>query len=62
MISGQHADKGWIGELDPNIIHLPYPYPWVLEELGVTGKELFNEHLKILEAKNITAKYYCFYG
>lgn len=56
MISGQHADKGWIGELDPNIVHLPYPYPWVLEQLGITGKELFEEHLKILEAKNITAK------
>ena len=37
-------------------IYNAYPYPWVLEELGVTGKELFNEHLKILEAKNVTLK------
>ena len=53
MIGGQHKDKEWIGYLDPNIAHMPFPYPWVLEEFAGTGEELFYEHLKQLESKGI---------
>ncbi len=28
MMSYNPAQKEWIGTLDPNIFHLPFPYPW----------------------------------
>ena len=28
MLSYNPAQKQWIGYLDPNIFHLPFPYPW----------------------------------
>jgi 4-aminobutyrate aminotransferase-like enzyme len=28
MLSGKPKQKEWIGYLDPNIFHLPFPYPW----------------------------------
>ena len=41
MLSGQDSDKEWIGYHDPNIVHMPFPYPWVLEEFSGNGEELF---------------------
>jgi 4-aminobutyrate aminotransferase / (S)-3-amino-2-methylpropionate transaminase / 5-aminovalerate transaminase len=29
MMSWNQSQKEWIGYHDPNIIHLPFPYPWV---------------------------------
>jgi 4-aminobutyrate aminotransferase-like enzyme len=31
MMSGNIKQKEWIGYHDPNIFHLPFPYPWVLK-------------------------------
>jgi 4-aminobutyrate aminotransferase-like enzyme len=31
MMSGNVKQKEWIGYHDPNIHHLPFPYPWVLQ-------------------------------
>ena len=31
MMSGNIKQKEWIGYLDPNIYHLPFPYPWILK-------------------------------
>jgi 4-aminobutyrate aminotransferase / (S)-3-amino-2-methylpropionate transaminase / 5-aminovalerate transaminase len=32
MVGGKHKEKSWIGHLDPNILHLPFPFdgfcPW----------------------------------
>lgn len=28
MLKGNAATSGWIGYMDPNIHHLPFPYPW----------------------------------
>jgi 4-aminobutyrate aminotransferase / (S)-3-amino-2-methylpropionate transaminase / 5-aminovalerate transaminase len=56
MLSGQHGDKGWIGYHDPNILHMPFPYPWVLEEFGGSGEELFQSHLNQLESNGIVIK------
>ena len=56
MVGGQHDGKKWIGYLDPNMAHMPFPYPWVLEKSGLTGEELFYEHLKGLEKKGINLK------
>ena len=51
MMSGNKIQKEWVGYLDPNIHHLPFPYPWKMNKL--TGKEFFNKSLEILDKKNI---------
>jgi 4-aminobutyrate aminotransferase-like enzyme len=56
MLSGQDRDKEWIGYHDPNIVHMPFPYPWVLEEFGGNGEELFQTHLLQLESKGVVTK------
>jgi len=28
MLKGDPKTSGWIGYLDPNMLHLPFPYPW----------------------------------
>ena len=56
MLSGQDGDKEWIGYHDPSIVHMPFPYPWVLEEFGGSGKELFQSHLNQLESSGIVTK------
>jgi 4-aminobutyrate aminotransferase / (S)-3-amino-2-methylpropionate transaminase / 5-aminovalerate transaminase len=48
IVGGQHADKDWIGYHDPNVVHIPFPFPWVLEQRNISGAQLFEEHLKIL--------------
>lgn len=53
MAGGQHDGKKWIGYLDPNMAHLPFPYPWVLEKSGKTGRELFYDHMEGLRKKGI---------
>lgn len=53
MMGGQHADKGWIGHRDPNMVHLPYPYPWVVEAADVSGAELFHQHLEVLTGRGV---------
>jgi 4-aminobutyrate aminotransferase / (S)-3-amino-2-methylpropionate transaminase / 5-aminovalerate transaminase len=56
MLSGQDGDKGWIGYHDPNIVHMPFPFPWVLEEFDGSGKELFHTHLIQLESNGVVTK------
>jgi len=56
MAGGQHDGKKWIGYLDPNMFHMPFPYPWVLEKSGMSGKELFFKHLKALEKNGVKLK------
>ncbi len=56
MAGGQHDGKKWIGYLDPNMVHMPFPYPWVLERSKMTGEELFFKHLKDLEKSGVKLK------
>ena len=53
MLSGQYSDHKWINNFNRNIIHLPFPYPWIIEKNNITGKELFHKHLKILIKKGV---------
>ena len=53
MAGGYHGQKEWIGYLDPNMHHLPFPYPWVMEESGLSGRELFAQHLSSLEKNGV---------
>ncbi|MBL79168.1 MAG: aspartate aminotransferase family protein [Nitrosomonadaceae bacterium] len=56
MLSGRPQERDWIGFQDPNIYHLPFPFPWDLEKMSVSGSELFLEHLKDLEQKGVNLK------
>ena len=49
MLSGQFKDHSWIKNFDKNIIHLPFPYPWILDKNPKSGKELFYKHLNLLK-------------
>ena len=53
LIGGQHKDKEWVGFDDSNIVHLPFPYPWVLEKFDGSGEKLFFHHLDILRSKGV---------
>ncbi|HBC07707.1 MAG TPA: aspartate aminotransferase family protein, partial [Rhodospirillaceae bacterium] len=45
MAGGYHEQKHWIGYHDPAMRHLPFPYPWVLEAEGITGREMFTRDI-----------------
>jgi len=47
MMGWNPSQKDWIGYLDPNIYHLPFPYPW-RPEAQKTPKKYFREHLNNL--------------
>ena len=51
IMSGDKNQKKWIGYHDPNIYHLPFPYPWVLKDKS--GEEFFNDGLKKLEENGV---------
>lgn len=53
MAGGYHDQKDWIGYHDPNMVHMPFPYPWILEKSGMTGEQLFCEHLEGLLAQGV---------
>lgn len=40
--------RTWIGNQDPNMYQMPFPYPWTVEEKNMTGAELFNQHINEL--------------
>ena len=46
MMSGSPAGREWIGYQDPDIHHLPFPYPWELE--GRDPAAFFEEGLRDL--------------
>jgi len=43
MLSSNQNQKKWIGYEDPNIIHLPFPYPW--ENAENDGEKCFKKYL-----------------
>jgi len=56
MAGGQEDGKHWIGNLDPDMVQMPFPYPWVLEKTGKSGEALFFDHLSELESKGVNLK------
>ncbi len=56
MIGGQHNDKGWIGYIDPNMKHMPFPFPWVIENFEGDGADLFKNHLDLMEKDGVNLK------
>ena len=51
MMSSNLAQRDWIGYQDPDIHHIPFPYPWVLH--GKTGAEFLEESLGALTRSGI---------
>lgn len=51
LMSGNPSQKEWIGYLDPNIHHIPFPYPWLLEVKS--GEEFLNRGLNKLKESGI---------
>jgi len=51
MMSGNLSQKEWIGYHDPNIHHIPFPYPWALN--GKTGAEFLEIGLNKLQESGI---------
>ena len=49
MMSGNIKQKEWIGYQDPNIYHLPFPYPWILK--NDESKKFLIDSLKKIEKK-----------
>ena len=54
MMSGKPSQKEWIGYHDPNIHHIPFPYPWVLN--GKSGQEFLEMGLRNLVESGIDLK------
>ncbi len=54
MVGGQHEHGTWIGYKDPNVTHLAFPFPWVLEKEGKTGEQFFHDNLRTLEKDGIS--------
>ena len=55
MLCSNKSQKQWIDFEDPNIHHLPFPYPW-REGAVENPREYFRNHLeKLLEEKKLSA-------
>lgn len=51
MMSSNLGQREWIGYQDPDIHHIPFPYPWVLD--GRSGREFLQQSLVCLEDRGI---------
>jgi len=55
MLCSNKSQKQWIDSEDPNIHHLPFPYPW-REEANKNPRKYFRKQLeKLLEEKSLSA-------
>ncbi len=52
MAGGKPKEKKWIIEEIKSNYHLPFPYPWVLEEMGMDGAEFFRKSIDELIRDN----------
>ncbi len=51
MMSSNTEQKAWIGYEDPNIHHIDFPYPWLVNE--EQGEEFFNKQLEALKQRGL---------
>tara|TARA_B100000795_G_scaffold228219_1_gene184856 strand:+ start:1068 stop:2441 length:1374 start_codon:yes stop_codon:yes gene_type:complete len=54
MMSGNVQQKEWIGNLDLDIHHLSFPYPWTMG--GQSGEAFFNKTIQDLRSQGIDPK------
>ena len=56
MLKGNLQTSSWIGYQDPNIYHLPFPYPWVIKNSYATSYDWgrhFDEDMKRLKNQGL---------
>jgi len=56
MLKGDPFQSAWIGYRDPNMYHLPFPYPWAAKNVlnkKYDWAEHFNEDIRTLKAKGM---------
>ena len=53
MMSFSPSQKDWIGFQDPNIFHLPYPYPWREEAMSDPRRYFQNSIDRLIEEQNL---------
>jgi 4-aminobutyrate aminotransferase/(S)-3-amino-2-methylpropionate transaminase len=56
MMGWNPAQKEWIGYLDPNIFHLPFPYPWRPNAIENPRKYFRDSINELVKSKNINPK------
>jgi 4-aminobutyrate aminotransferase-like enzyme len=56
MMGWNPSQKEWIGYLDPNIYHLPFPYPWKSEAIQNPRKFFRDSIRELIETKNINPR------
>jgi len=56
MMGWNPGQKEWIGYLDPNIYHLPFPYPWRTEAMADPRKYFRDGINDLIAKKNIDPK------
>jgi 4-aminobutyrate aminotransferase/(S)-3-amino-2-methylpropionate transaminase len=56
MMGWNPSQKEWIGYLDPNIYHLPFPYPWRLEAIENPRKYFRDSIKELIEKSGIDPK------
>lgn len=56
MLKGDPFKSAWIGYKDPNMYHLPFPYPWIAEDTQnkqYDWRNHFREDMEDLKAKGL---------
>jgi len=56
MLKGDPRESAWIGYTDPNIHHLPFPYPWTAKDpldKRYDWARHFEEDMEVLKAKGL---------
>jgi 4-aminobutyrate aminotransferase-like enzyme len=56
MMSYNPKQKEWIGHKDPNIYHLPFPYPWRREAVASPRRYFRDSVEKLLRGKKLNPK------
>ena len=56
MMGWSEAQKDWIGYLDPNIYHLPFPYPWRAGAIENPRKYFRDSIRELIDKKNINPR------
>ena len=54
MLCSKKDQKDWVGYLDPNIYHLPFPYPWRKDAVDNPEKYFIENMEKLLNDNNIS--------
>ena len=52
MMAGNPSQKRWIGYHDPNVHHIPFPYPWQVDE-DFSGEEFLAQGLDSLTENGV---------